>query len=102
LAQVPDSLGLHVSKALHGHDASRNFANLLFFRLAEGLGETFCYLALMLLMSDYHGRATRSRTHGHGTVADVSYHACATNHGAGKRLNLRQSWQPFRNPAEGS
>jgi MFS family permease len=44
--------------------ASRNFQHLFFFRAAEGLGETFYYPASMSLISDYHGRETRSRAMG--------------------------------------
>ena len=40
---------------------SRNFGHLLFFRAAEGLGETFYFPASMSLISDYHGKDTRSR-----------------------------------------
>jgi MFS family permease len=43
---------------------SRNFGTLLFFRGAEGLGETFYFPASMSLLSDYHGQATRSRALG--------------------------------------
>ncbi len=43
---------------------SRNFGHLLFFRAAEGLGETFYYPASMSLISDYHGKKTRSRAMG--------------------------------------
>jgi MFS family permease len=43
---------------------SRNFSTLLFFRAAEGLGETFYFPASMSLISDYHGRKTRSRAMG--------------------------------------
>ena len=43
---------------------SRGFGQLLFFRAAEGLGETFYFPASMSLMSDYHGGATRSRALG--------------------------------------
>jgi sugar phosphate permease len=43
---------------------SRSFAALLFFRAAEGLGETIYFPASMSLISDYHGRATRSRAMG--------------------------------------
>jgi MFS family permease len=44
--------------------ASRNFAHLLIFRAAEGLGETFYFPASMSLISDYHGKRTRSRAIG--------------------------------------
>jgi len=43
---------------------SRNFSALLFFRGAEGLGETFYFPASMSLLSDYHGQDTRSRALG--------------------------------------
>jgi MFS family permease len=43
---------------------SRRFSHLLFFRAAEGLGETFYYPASVSLLSDYHGKATRSRALG--------------------------------------
>lgn len=41
-----------------------NFHALLGLRAAEGLGETFYYPASMSLISDYHGKATRSRAIG--------------------------------------
>ena len=43
---------------------SRTFPQLLRFRAAEGLGETLYYPASMSLISDYHGRETRSRAMG--------------------------------------
>jgi MFS family permease len=43
---------------------SKNFRHLFFWRAAEGLGETFYYPASMSLISDYHGRETRSRAMG--------------------------------------
>ena len=43
---------------------SRNFPALLFFRAAEGLGETFYFPASMSMLSDYHGPETRSRALG--------------------------------------
>jgi MFS family permease len=43
---------------------STNFRHLLFWRAAEGLGETFYYPASMSLISDYHGANTRSRAMG--------------------------------------
>jgi len=43
---------------------SRNFRHLLLFRAAEGVGETFYYPASVSLISDYHGKATRSRALG--------------------------------------
>ena len=43
---------------------SRNFIQLLFFRAAEGLGETFYFPAAMSMISDYHGKRTRSRAMG--------------------------------------
>ena len=41
-----------------------NFNQLVFFRAAEGLGETFYFPASMSLISDYHGKKTRSRAMG--------------------------------------
>ena len=43
---------------------SKNFRHLFFFRAAEGLGETFYFPASTSLISDYHGRRTRSRALG--------------------------------------
>jgi MFS family permease len=43
---------------------SRRFWHLLFFRAAEGLGETFYFPATTSLISDYHGQRTRSRALG--------------------------------------
>jgi MFS family permease len=43
---------------------SRKFSHLVFFRAAEGLGETFYYPASVSMISDYHGQATRSRALG--------------------------------------
>ena len=40
---------------------SRNFAQLLFFRAAEGLGESCYFPASMSMLADYHGSRTRSR-----------------------------------------
>jgi MFS family permease len=44
--------------------ASRTFVHLLFFRASEGLGEAVYFPASMSLISDYHGKATRSRAMG--------------------------------------
>jgi MFS family permease len=43
---------------------SRNLMHLLFFRAAEGLGETFYYPASVSIISAYHGKRTRSRALG--------------------------------------
>ena len=43
---------------------SRKFWHLVFWRAAEGLGETCYYPAATSLLSDYHGKATRSRALG--------------------------------------
>ncbi|MEK7794643.1 MAG: MFS transporter [Candidatus Hydrogenedentota bacterium] len=57
--------GLHVwSIICMATASSRNFTHLLFFRAAEGLGETFYFPASMSLVSDYHGKNTRSRAMG--------------------------------------
>src|SRR5579863_9664759 len=44
--------------------AARTFPALVFFRGAEGLGETFYFPASVSLVSDYHGAETRSRALG--------------------------------------
>ncbi len=41
-----------------------NFGQLLFFRASEGLGEAIYYPAALSMVSDYHGRRTRSRAMG--------------------------------------
>jgi MFS family permease len=57
--------GLHAWSAICMVTAvSRGFGPLIFFRAAEGLGETFYFPASMSLVSDYHGKATRSRALG--------------------------------------
>jgi MFS family permease len=43
---------------------ARKFGQLLFFRAAEGMGETFYFPATTSLLSDYHGKRTRSRALG--------------------------------------
>jgi len=47
-----------------GTALTRTFPQLLFFRAAEGLGETFYFPASMSLISDYHGKRSRSRAMG--------------------------------------
>jgi len=57
--------GLHIWSFICAATAlSRNFTHLFLFRVAEGLGETAYFPASMSLISDYHGRATRSRAMG--------------------------------------
>lgn len=57
--------GLHVwSIVCVATVLSQNFRHLFWFRAAEGLGETFYFPASMSLISDYHGRDTRSRAMG--------------------------------------
>ena len=43
---------------------SRGFGQMLLFRATEGLGEAFYYPASTSLISDYHGRKTRSKALG--------------------------------------
>jgi MFS family permease len=43
---------------------ARNFGQLLLFRASEGLGEAIYYPAALSMVSDYHGRRTRSRAMG--------------------------------------
>ena len=57
--------GLHVWSLICVATASaRSFPALLFFRSAEGLGESFYFPASMSLLSDYHAAGTRSRALG--------------------------------------
>ncbi len=57
--------GLHAWSAICvATGISKNFTQLFLFRAAEGLGETFYYPASMSLLSDYHGKDTRSRAMG--------------------------------------
>lgn len=57
--------GLHVwSVVCMATALSTKFGHLVFFRAAEGLGETFYFPASMSLVSDYHGKRTRSRAMG--------------------------------------
>jgi MFS family permease len=43
---------------------SQSLGSLIFFRAAEGLGETFYFPASVSMLSDYHGPRTRSRALG--------------------------------------
>ena len=43
---------------------SRSFVQLVFFRALEGLGEAIYYPAALSMVSDYHGRRSRSRAMG--------------------------------------
>ncbi|MGH9632851.1 MAG: MFS transporter [Bryobacteraceae bacterium] len=57
--------GLHAWSAICiATGASRTFTHLFAFRAAEGLGETFYFPASMSMISDYHGKRTRSRAMG--------------------------------------
>jgi len=57
--------GLHVWSLICMATAlARSFPQLIFFRAAEGLGETCYYPASVSLLSDYHGKRTRSRALG--------------------------------------
>ena len=47
-----------------GTALARNYGQLLFFRAAEGLGESFYFPASMSLLSDYHTKSTRSKAMG--------------------------------------
>jgi MFS family permease len=54
--------GLYVWSAVTGFTAlCQSFWAFVGVRAAEGLGETFYFPASMSLVSDYHGRSTRSR-----------------------------------------
>jgi len=57
--------GLYIwSLICMGTALAQTFSHLLFFRAAEGLGETFYYPASTSLIGDYHGIRTRSRALG--------------------------------------
>ncbi|MBZ5602721.1 MAG: MFS transporter [Acidobacteriia bacterium] len=57
--------GLHLWSAIcMATAASRGFGALLFFRAAEGLGESFYFPAGVSMVSAYHGGSTRSRALG--------------------------------------
>lgn len=57
--------GLHIWSIICMATAlSKNFTHLLFYRAAEGLGETIYFPASMSMISDYHGKETRSRAMG--------------------------------------
>jgi MFS family permease len=43
---------------------ARNFVQLIVFRALQGMGETIYYPAALSMVSDYHGRRTRSRAMG--------------------------------------
>lgn len=54
--------GLYVWSAITGFTAfCKSYWQFLFVRASEGLGETFYFPATMSLVSDYHGKNTRSR-----------------------------------------
>src|SRR5262245_8798395 len=80
--------GLHAWSAICMATAlSRNFGQLLFFRAAEGLGETFYFPASMSFVSDYHAIDTRSRALGAhqtsvymGTIAGGFFAALIAQH----------------------
>jgi MFS family permease len=75
--------GLHVWSLICMATAlSRGLGSLVFFRAAEGLGETLYFPASVALIGDYHGPATRSRALGlhqtsvyMGTIAGGSFAA---------------------------
>jgi MFS family permease len=57
--------GLHLWSVICMATAvSRGFGALLFFRSAEGMGESFYFPAGVSMVSDYHGLETRSRALG--------------------------------------
>jgi sugar phosphate permease len=76
---------------------SRSFAALLFFRAAEGLGETIYFPASMSLISDYHGKGTRSRAMGlHQTSVYIGSIAGGFFAGlVGERYGWRSSFLVF-------
>ena len=77
--------------------AARTFPALLFFRAAEGLGETFYFPASVSLVSDYHDATTRSRALGlHQTSVYIGTIAGGFFAGAiGQRYGWRWSFLVF-------
>ncbi len=77
--------------------AARSFPALVFFRGAEGLGETFYFPASVSLISDYHGEGTRSRALGfHQTSVYIGTIAGGFFAGAiGQRYGWRWSFLVF-------
>jgi MFS family permease len=73
---------------------SANFGQLIFFRAAEGLGESFYFPASMSFLADYHGPRTRSRALGiHQTSVYLGTAGGAALTGF---LASRQGWRaPF-------
>ncbi len=73
---------------------ARSFYQLIFFRAAEGLGESFYFPASMSLLSDYHGPRTRSKALGiHQTSVYLGNAGGAV---LGGYLGERFGWQsPF-------
>ena len=53
-----------MERDLYAHGGIPQFRNTAVFRAAEGSGETFYFPASMSLISDYHGKKTRSRAMG--------------------------------------
>lgn len=76
---------------------ARTFPQLLFFRAAEGLGESVYYPASMSMLSDYHGAETRSRAMGlHQTSVYVGTIAGGSFAGLiGQRYGWRWSFLVF-------
>lgn len=91
-------VGLHVWSAIClATGWSRQLWHLLFFRAAEGLGESCYYPAATSMLSDYHGRATRSRALGlHQTSVYVGTVAGGWFAGEiGERFGWRWSFYVF-------
>jgi MFS family permease len=76
---------------------ARSFNQLFAFRAAEGLGETIYFPASMSLLSDYHGRQTRSRAMGlHQTSVYIGTIAGGYFAGLiGQRFGWRMSFTVF-------
>lgn len=84
--------GLQVWSIVCGATAlSRSFGQLLLFRGAEGLGESFYFPASMSLIGDYHSPATRSRAMGlHQTSVYIG--TIAGGYFAG-RIGMQYGWR---------
>jgi MFS family permease len=72
---------------------ARTFGQLLFYRAAEGLGESFYFPASMSLLADYHAPGTRSRA--------MSMHQTSVylgTAGGGALAGFLAEWYGWRSP----
>ncbi len=72
---------------------ARSFQQLIFFRAAEGLGESFYFPASMSLLADYHSPRTRSRAM---SVHQTSVYVGTA--GGGLLAGVMAEWWGWRSP----